>query len=322
MLDKLLGYKRGAAAPAAEPPVEASAAVVAPPAPAVEAEPPAVVATEAPAPPVESATVEPATVEPATVEPATVEPATVEVAPVEASPAEAAPVESATVESATAEPATVEAEPAAEEPAAEEPATVEPAPVEPPAAAAPPVPPPQPRRPTVKPPVAPAKAAVMDKGPTTLDLDLRREDPQGTEFCDGSRWRRFVRRLSRIDQLAPLAAALSRTGFLGVEGTTIQVGLGSKIGIRQLTGLVVPALDEELVAEFGEGAKLSWSVDEAAARGPSLAEKIEVLKQDRLRALKEASEKDASVKRTLDLFPGAVIEKIVLPETVEIDDVG
>ena len=294
VMDKLLGYKRRGGQqpePTRGSAVEATTAEAPLPTPPPAAAPPTPPPAAAPAPP---------------------PPPTVDEVPAPPPAAEPPPAEPSTPEPPPAPP------PPEDEVAAPEAAA-------PPSSSSSPTPRPPERRPEPPlagpPPTAPARAAA-DKGPTTLDLDLRRQDPPGTDFCDGSRWRRFVRRLSSRDDLAPLAAALSRTGFLGVDGTTIRVGLGSKIGIRQLAGLVVSELDDELAGEFGEGAALDWSVDNEGLRGPSLSEKMEVLKQDRLRALKEASQDDDSVKRTLDLFPGAVIEKIVLPETVEIDDVG
>jgi DNA polymerase III subunit gamma/tau len=207
----------------------------------------------------------------------------------------------------------------------------EPTPPKPePAAPPPPEPEPEPSRGVVVPPPPPEpepepEPPIPPSPPTLDELDPRRSDPPGTELCDGTKWRRFVHRLQGREEIAELVAALGRTGFLRVEGLTICVGLGSKISIRQLSRLMEtklgPKLNDALIAAFGEGTRLHWEVDGTGARGRSLSEELKLLREERLALLRKASEQDESVRRTLELFPGAKIERIELPDEVEIDDV-
>ncbi|MCP4870054.1 MAG: DNA polymerase III subunit gamma/tau [Proteobacteria bacterium] len=191
----------------------------------------------------------------------------------------------------------------------------------PPKASKPTPPPPAAAAPPARKPARPRHARSADKGPEP-EFDESRADPAGSERCDATRWRRFVRSLADRTDLGPSTAAFARSGFLGADGATISIGFGTEIAVRQMESLAnTPGLMETVRAEFGEDTQLAWSLDVEDRRGRSLQDELLLLKRNKEAEVDAASRNDSAVQRVLSLFPGSEIAEVTLPDNLEFDDV-
>jgi len=229
-------------------------------------------------------------------------------APPAAPPVEAAPPAPPVAE----EPAPPPVEAAPPPPVAEEPAP-------PPVEAAPP----PPRRAAPRPaPAPPTSTPARRRPPAEPQLPPDRPDPEGSELCDGTRWRRFVFGLRGRNDLGASVAALARAGFLGASDGTIHLGFGSEIAVRQMESLAAtPGLMDALQGVFGGDAKLSWSLDDDSRRGRSLVEELELRKAALAAKLDADSRADGAVQMALEMFEGSEIAGVRLPDNLEVDDV-
>ncbi len=82
-----------------------------------------------------------------------------------------------------------------------------------------------------------------------------------------------------------------------------------------------PTLLASLSDSFGEGTTLSWSHDPEGRASRTLSEELELRRTEMTQDLDTSARNDPAVVRTMELFPGATIEKVSLPKNLEVEDV-
>ncbi len=141
-------------------------------------------------------------------------------------------------------------------------------------------------------------------------------------LCDARGWRRFIHGLEGNERLSPLQALLATSGLLSCEGRTLELGFDSEPTLEQAERLVTEdGFMEQAEQHFGVGIELVFTLDEANRRAGSLSEELERIRSEHRKRLDEASRQHPAVSRSLDTFPGAVIDVVRVPELKEINDV-
>jgi len=155
-----------------------------------------------------------------------------------------------------------------------------------------------------------------------IELPADRPDPPATEFCDATRWRRFVHRLGQQEKMGMTAAPLAMAGFAGTDGKCISLGFLSSLPMRQMDEITTSAaLQDALHDEFGEGTTLAWNLDRDGKSGRSLLEELRLQRAERRAELESKASNSKAVERVQGVFPGAKIADVFLPETLEITNV-
>ena len=154
-------------------------------------------------------------------------------------------------------------------------------------------------------------------------VDPSRDDPPGSDLCDGPRWRQFVHSLADDENLGVARGLLARSGFLGVDGTTIRIGFYSSVTLSKVGAeLEDDAVQAALVDSFGAGVTLETLMDEDGSSGRSLAEEIDRIKAARTSKLRAEALTHPAIGATQEVFPGArIIGEPRVPPIEEVTDV-
>ena len=148
------------------------------------------------------------------------------------------------------------------------------------------------------------------------------EEDSGVQLCDAKGWRRFVHSLEGTERLAPLQALLATSGLLSCNQRALELGFDSEPTLQQAERLISEdGFMERAEQHFGGLVELRFVLDEAGRRAISLAEELERIRTEHRQRLDEASRQHPAVSRSLDMFPGAVIDDVRVPELKEISDV-
>jgi len=155
-----------------------------------------------------------------------------------------------------------------------------------------------------------------------IELSPERPDPEPSDLCSATRWRRFVHHFGQTEGNGVLCAPLAMAGFMGTEGQSIAIGFASSLPMRQMEEVCgSPILQAALHESFGDGTSLTWSMDRKGASGRSLVEELRLQTAERRAELEERATGSSAVARVQDTFPGAKIADVFLPENLEITHV-
>ncbi len=172
---------------------------------------------------------------------------------------------------------------------------------------------------------APVAAEVSEDNTTTappLTPPPASENGAKDALCDARGWRRFIHSLEGNERLSPLQALLATSGLLSCEDRTLELGFDSEPTLQQAERLVTEdGFMEQAEQHFGVGIELRFTLDEAGRRAGSLSEELERIRSEHRKRLDEASRQHPAVSRSLDTFPGTVIDVVRVPELKEISDV-
>ena len=119
-----------------------------------------------------------------------------------------------------------------------------------------------------------------------------------------------------------ITAPLSVAGFIGTEGNRIILGFLGTLPQRQMETLHTSAILQNLLHKtFGEGTTLAWVTDREGKSGRTLLEEFRLQTAERRSELETKAMEHVAVERVKEIFPGAEIRNVYLPENLEITDV-
>ncbi len=173
-------------------------------------------------------------------------------------------------------------------------------------------------------PVVVATATHKPQGPTD-DLNgvlpvSTTTQPEG--LCDAKGWRQFVHSLEGTEQLSPLQALLATSGLLSCEGSKLRLGFDSEPTLQQAERLVSEdGFMERAEQYFGACIEIDFVLDQAGTRAGSLAEELERIRTEHHQKLDKSARNHPAVTRSLETFPGSVINTVKVPPLKEISDV-
>jgi DNA polymerase-3 subunit gamma/tau len=159
--------------------------------------------------------------------------------------------------------------------------------------------------------------------PTPVNEPANHSNPDAEDvLCDAKGWRRFVHSLEGTERLAPLQALLATSGLLSCEGRKLKLGFDSEATLQQAERLI----DEDAFVDranqyFGCIIELGFILDKDGERDRTLSEELERIRTEHHQRLELAARQHPAVSRSLDTFPGAVIDAVRVPALKEINDV-